>query len=84
MAVPSSGEIRIVGLYSEKNGSDYTAFYPEENNISLLGLSRDGSDDSDGGSITLNAASIADTVLGGGLDQLPPHSFSEFYGVTTL
>ena len=79
MAVPSSGEIRIVGIYSEKNESDYTAFYPEENNISLLGLSRDGSNDSDGGSITLNAASIADTVLGGGLDQLPPHSFSEFY-----
>ena len=49
MAVPSSGEISMVGIYSEKNESDYTAMYPEENNISLLGLSRNNQSDSDGG-----------------------------------
>ena len=79
MAVPSSGEITMVGLFSEKNEGDYSAMYPEENNISLIGLSRNANSDSDGGDITLNAASIADTVVGGGLDQAAPHAMSEFY-----
>ena len=49
MAVPSSGEISMVGIFSEKNESDYTAMYPEENHISLRGLSSNSHDDSEGG-----------------------------------
>ena len=74
MAVPSSGEISMVGIYSEKNESDYTAMYPEENNISLLGLSRNNQDDSDGGNINLNASSTSKP------DESAPHAMSEFYG----
>ena len=74
MAVPSSGEISMVGIYSEKNESDYTAMYPEENNISLLGLSRNNQNDSDGGNINLNASSTSKP------DQVAPHAMSEFYG----
>lgn len=74
MAVPSSGEISMVGIYSEKNESDYTAMYPEENNISLLGLSRNNSNDSDGGNINLNASSTSKP------DESAPHAMSEFYG----
>ena len=74
MAVPSSGEISMVGIYSEKNESDYTAMYPEENNISLLGLSRNNQSDSDGGNINLNASSTSKP------DESAPHAMSEFYG----
>ena len=74
MAVPSSGEISMVGIYSEKNESDYTAMYPEENNISLLGLSRNNQNDSDGGNINLNASSTSKP------DESAPHAMSEFYG----
>ena len=44
MAVPSSGAIRMVGIYSEFNESDYTSFYPEETPISLTDLSTEGDD----------------------------------------
>lgn len=74
MAVPSSGEISMVGIYSEKNEDDYSAMYPEENNISLLGLSRNNSNDSDGGNINLNASSTYKP------DESAPHAMSEFYG----
>ena len=39
MAVPSSGQLTMVGIFSEKNEDDYSAMTQEENNISLRGLS---------------------------------------------
>ena len=74
MAVPSSGEITLVGIFSEKNESDYDAMFAEENNISLAGLSRDNIDDSDGGEININQSSTSKPN-----DQAPFH-MSEFYG----
>tara|TARA_B100001248_G_C27332650_1_gene432227 strand:- start:155 stop:1018 length:864 start_codon:yes stop_codon:yes gene_type:complete len=74
MAVPSSGEITMAGIFSEKNEDDYTAMNPEENNISLLGLSRNNQNDSDGGNINLNASSTSKP------DESAPHAMSEFYG----
>ena len=59
MAVPSSGEITLVGIFSEKNESDYDAMFAEENNISLAGLSRDNRADSDGGEININQSSTS-------------------------
>ena len=74
MAVPSSGEITLVGIFSEKNESDYDAMFAEENNISLAGLSRDNIDDSDGGEININQSSTSKP------DDQPPFAMSEFYG----
>ena len=74
MAVPSSGEITLVGIFSEKNESDYGAMFAEENNISLAGLSRDNIDDSDGGEININQSSTSKP------DDQPPFKMSEFYG----
>ena len=74
MAVPSSGEITLVGIFSEKNESDYDAMFAEENNISLAGLSRDNIDDSDGGEININQSSTSKP------DDQPPFQMSEFYG----
>ena len=74
MAVPSSGEITLVGIFSEKNESDYGAMFAEENNISLAGLSRDNIDDSDGGEININQSSTSKP------NDQPPFHMSEFYG----
>ena len=74
MAVPSSGEITLVGIFSEKNESDYDAMFAEENNISLAGLSRDNIDDSDGGEININQSSTSKP------NDQPPFHMSEFYG----
>jgi len=74
MAVPSSGEITLVGIFSEKNESDYDAMFAEENNISLAGLSRDNIDDSDGGEININQSSTSKP------NDQPPFKMSEFYG----
>lgn len=74
MAVPSSGEITLVGIFSEKNESDYGAMFAEENNISLAGLSRDNIDDSDGGEININQSSTSKP------NDQPPFKMSEFYG----
>ena len=76
MAVPSSGEISMVGIYSEKNESDYTAMYPEENHISLRGLSSNSHDDSEGGNIDINLANVSANRP----DGSEPHAMSEFYG----
>ena len=74
MAVPSSGEITLIGIFSEKNETDYNAFNPDgETDFSLRGLSDDGEDDSLSlGGINLNAANT-------GQDQTAPHAMSEFY-----
>ena len=74
MAVPSSGEITLVGIFSEKNESDYDAMFAEENNISLAGLSRDNIDDSDGGEININQSSTSKP------NDQAPFKMSEFYG----
>ena len=75
MAVPSSGEISMLGIWSEKNASDYTEMNQDgENNFSLLGLSKDNSNDSSGGNINLNASSTSKP------DGTAPHAMSEFYG----
>ena len=74
MAVPSSGGITLVGIFSEKNEDDYGAMFAEENNISLAGLSRDNIDDSDGGEININQSSTSKP------DDQPPFKMSEFYG----
>lgn len=74
MAVPSSGEITLVGIFSEKNESDYGAMFAEENNISLAGLSRDNIDDSDGGEININQSSTSKP------NDQAPFKMSEFYG----
>ena len=76
MAVPSSGEISMVGIYSEKNENDYTAMYAEENHISLRGLSSDSHDDSEGGNIDINLANVSANRP----DGSEPHAMSEFYG----
>ena len=75
MAVPSSGQISMLGIWSEKNASDYTEMNQDgENNFSLLGLSKDNSNDSSGGNINLNASSTSKP------DGTAPHAMSEFYG----
>ena len=68
MAVPSSGAIRMVGIYSELNENDYTAFYPEETPISLKDLS-------DGTVETINTANASTARP----DGSAPHAMSEFY-----
>ena len=77
MAVPSSGEITILGIFSEKNDNDYTEFNTDgETDFSLLGLSGDDEDDSLSlGGIDLNTAAGANPP-----DQTAPHAMSEFYG----
>jgi hypothetical protein len=77
MAVPSSGEITILGIFSEKNESDYSAFGTDgENDFSLRGLSDDGEDDSLSlGQIPLNTAAGANPP-----NQTAPYQMSEFYG----
>ena len=74
MAVPSSGEITLDGIFTEKNESDYDAMFAEENIISLAGLSRDNIDDSDGGEININQNSTSKP------NDSPPFQMSEFYG----
>ena len=75
MAVPSSGQITMVGIFSEKNEDDYTAFNPDgETNISLAGLSRDNIDDSSGGEININQNSTSRP------NDQAPFKMSEFYG----
>jgi len=75
MAVPISGAISLLKIFSEKNESDYTANNADgENTFSLLGLSNDSNNDSTGGNINLNSISNALP------DQVSSHKMSEFYG----
>ena len=61
MAVPSSGEITILGIFSEKNEDNYSEFNTDgEDDFSLRGLSDDAEDDSLSlGQIPLNTAAGA-------------------------
>ena len=75
MAVPSSGEITMVGIFSEKNEDDYTANNTDgETDFSLAGLSRNNIDDSSAGEININASASPKP------DDSAPFQMSEFYG----
>ena len=75
MAVPSSGQLKILGIFSEKNENDYTANNADgENSFSLRGLSSNSHGDSTGGNINLNSGTVNKP------DQAAPHRMSEFYG----
>jgi hypothetical protein len=75
MAVPASGAISLLKIFSEKNEDDYTANNADgENSFSLRGLSSDSNNDSSGGNINLNTTSNPLP------DQLTSHKMSEFYG----
>ena len=74
MAVPSSGAIRMVGIYSEFNEDDYTSFYPEETPISLTDLSTEG-DDTQPQAFTFNKGNLPANKP----DKETPHAMSEFY-----
>ena len=78
MAVPASGPISLLGIFSEKNESDYSAFGQDgEDSFSLLGLSDDSEDDSLSlGQINLNPRNPSSKRP----NQSAPHAMSEFYG----
>ena len=71
MAVPSSGELSLVGIFSELNEDDYTAMNPDGESPSLLNLSTGGSPP--GQAINTNNASSNRP------DGSAPHAMSEFY-----
>lgn len=71
MTLPSSGQISLKDILDEKQGST-TA----RTNISLTGLSVNGTADSSGGDITVNSSSSSKP------DGSAPHEVSEFYGYT--
>jgi len=78
MTVPSSGELKMLGIFSELNEGDYTALNQDgTNNISLANLST-------GTFGTINTANDASDRP----DGSTPHSMSEFYsydhGATSL
>ena len=76
MAVPSSGVLSMVKIFSEKNENDYTANNIDgESGLSLRGLSSNSySDTSSGGNINLNSDSA-----GNAPNQSAPYAMSEFY-----
>lgn len=74
MAVPGSGELSLLKIWSEKNEDDYTSNNADgESGFSLRGVSSNSHNDSSGGNITLNVHS----------PNLPDgnatHAMSEFY-----
>ena len=77
MAVPGSGTISMLGIWSEKNDSDYTSNNTDgESNFSLRGLSSNSHDDSSNGNINLKGSGGGNGVQA----QVAPYSMSEFYG----
>ena len=75
MAVPSSGSLSMLKIFSEKNENDYGAENADgESSFSLTGLSSNSTNDSSGGNINLNDRGSP------GPDGSTPHSMSEFYG----
>ena len=74
MAVPSSGEIKMVGIYSEFNEGDYTALNPEETPISLADLSTE-SNDTQPQAFNFNVQN----ETGNRPNETAPHAMSEFY-----
>jgi hypothetical protein len=80
MAVPSSGELSLLKIWSEKNEDDYTANNADgENNFSLRGLFVASVVDSSGGDIPLNPSYNNTTgIASPNADE--SHAMSEFYG----
>ena len=78
MAVPGSGEIKMVGIFSEKNEDDYDAENIDgETDLSLRGLcSNSHNDTGSAGNIPLNA-NFADTADGGANLTVAPFAMSE-------
>ena len=74
MAVPGSGSLSLLKIWSEKNEDDYTANNADgESGFSLQGLSSNSHADSTSGNINLNAQSPNKP------DQAAAHAMSEFY-----
>ena len=74
MAVPSSGQLNLKGIFSEKNENDYTAQNLDgEDNLSLRGLSDSTNNDSSGGNINVNTAN---NPLSNRPNLSAPHSMS--------
>ena len=81
MAVPSSGELSLLKIFSEKNEDDYTANNADgENSFSLKGLFLSPTADSSGGDIPLNPSFNNTTGYPLPQDLSAPHAMSEFYG----
>jgi|TARA_B100001063_G_scaffold230768_1_gene244206 hypothetical protein len=78
MPVPGSGEIKMVGIFSEKNEDDYDAENIDgETDLSLRGLcSNSHNDTGSGGNITLNS-NFASTADGGANLTAAPFAMSE-------
>jgi len=72
MAVPSSGELSLVGIFSELNEDDYTSMNPDGESPSLLNLST-------GGSPPGQAINTANNHSDNRPDGSAPHAMSEFY-----
>ena len=72
MAVPSSGELSLVGIFSELNEDDYTSMNPDATVISLRNCSLGGSPPGEAINTSGNAASNRP-------DGSAPHAMSEFY-----
>jgi hypothetical protein len=68
MAVPSSGELKMSGIYAELNENEYTAFDTEGEEASLLNLSTGG----DPPAQNINTGNLSKP------DGIAPHSMSEF------
>tara|TARA_B100000900_G_C20553752_1_gene705880 strand:- start:607 stop:1407 length:801 start_codon:yes stop_codon:yes gene_type:complete len=81
MAVPSSGSVSMLGIFSEKNEDDYGAANIDgENGISLRGLSSNSyGDTASGGNINLNTG-YASSASGGANLVNAPYAISEFRG----
>ena len=80
MAVPSSGIITMIGIFSEKNENDYSAFETEgEVDFSLRGLSTDAHDDS----LSMGQCSDLNTLnlSSNRPDENAPHAMSEMRGI---
>jgi len=81
MAVPSSGELSLLKIFSEKNEDDYTANNADgESSFSLKGLFLSPTADSTGGDIQLNPSFNNTTGYPLPQDLNAPHAMSEFYG----
>lgn len=80
MAVPSSGTLKILGIFSEKHEDDYDLLNTDgESSFSLRGLSQNIIADSSGGDIYINP-SFNNTTGYPSINTNPPHAMSEFYG----
>ena len=71
MAVPSSGELSLVGIFSELNEDDYTSMNPDQEVISLTNCSTGGNPPNQ----TINTGNNPSNRP----DGSAPHAMSEFY-----